>query len=237
MSLPADTEFVEVVCFPAGGLLLEGRLGYPETATPVGGVVIAGPHPLLGGDVENNVVRGLTAGLARRGVAALAFNYRGVGESGGSTPDVAAHLAEFWATSHVPEEPAYAADLRAAVEAMQEMTGPCLPLALVSYSFGCSILPTAGIDARVPMALIAPTVGTHDYAAFGAVPNPLLVIAPDGDFAADAGRLAKWFDGLTAPKRLVRGAWDDHFFRGHEERLAGLIFDFLRDHWEGNPCR
>jgi alpha/beta superfamily hydrolase len=237
MPSSTDTEVVELVRFPAGELLLEGRLGYPEAGTPVGGVVIAGPHPLLGGNVENNVVRELTAGFARRRVAALAFDYRGVGGSEGFPPHVESHLAEFWATSHVSGEPGYAVDLRAAVEATREMIGPDLPLALVGYSFGCSLLPAAGVGPAVPMVLVAPTVGTHDYAAFRFVPNPLLVIAPDGDFAADPDRLAEWFESMTAPKWLVRGEWDDHFFRGHEERLAGLAFDFLRERWEGTPCR
>jgi alpha/beta superfamily hydrolase len=237
MPSPTDTEVVEVVHFPAGELLLEGRLTYPDTGTPIGAVVIAGPHPLLGGDVENNVIRGVSTGLARRGVATLAFNYRGVSGSEGSPPDVARHLAEFWATSHVPEEPQYAKDLNAAVEAMREFTAPHLPLALVGYSFGSSLLPASNVEPQVPMVLIAPTIGTHDFAVFEAVLNPLLVVSPEGDFAVDGARLTTWFDRLIAPKQLVRGEWDDHFFRGHEERLTGLVFEFLQEQWEGIACR
>jgi hypothetical protein len=43
-------------------------------------VVLAGPHPLLGGTLHNNVVRGLGDGPARGGLATLRFNYRGVGQ-------------------------------------------------------------------------------------------------------------------------------------------------------------
>ena len=219
---------IEIVHFPGNAGALEGRLHYPEEDTPATGVVIAGPHPLLGGDLENNVVAGLAVGLARRGLAVLSFNYRGVGGSEGEPPDVAAHLAEFWATSHVPDEPAFAADLASAVAFLREVLGESAPVALAGYSFGCSLLPAAAPPAA-PLALIAPTVGTHDYEAYARCPNPLLVVAPEGDFAADAARLAEWFAGLAGPKWLVRGWWDDHFFRGYEDRLAETVFAFFRE--------
>jgi alpha/beta superfamily hydrolase len=79
--------------------------------------------------------------------------------------------------------------------------------------------------------LIAPTVGTHDYGAFAAVENPKLVIAPEGDFAADAERLARWFDELPAPKELLRPRLDSHFFRGHEHWLLATVGTFLNGEW------
>ena len=228
---PADAEVVEAAEFPSGGLTLEGRLAYPEAGPARGAVVIAGPHPLLGGDVDNNVVAALTAGLARRGFAALAFNYRGVGRSTGPAPDVGDHLAEFWATSHAAVEPGYRDDFVAAVEYLRNVAGPAAPVGLVGYSFGCSLLPAA---AGRSMVLIAPTVGTHDYEAFAAHAGPLLVIAPDGDFAADAAGLGRWFDRLPEPKRLLRGRWDDHFFRGHEDWLAETVAEFLAEAFGGH---
>lgn len=225
---PDDAGVVEAVRFPSGPHTLDGRLAYPDAADPAGGVVIAGPHPLLGGDMTNNVVAGLCAGLVGRGVAALAFDYR--------RPDpaeVARRTAQFWATSHVPDEPAYRDDLAAAVAFLRAAVGPGLPLAGVGYSFGCSLLPHAGLPVGAPLVLVAPTVGTHEYADFATVPNPLLVIAPDGDFAADPAELRAWFAGLRSPKRLIAGRWDDHFFRGHEDWLAGVVADFLTGHWEG----
>ncbi|MBN9119327.1 MAG: alpha/beta fold hydrolase [Planctomycetes bacterium] len=229
--LAADTEIVEEVRFASGRLTLEGRLCYPETAELCGVVVLAGPHPLLGGDLDNNVVRGLSAGLARRGVAVLAFNYRGVGASEGASPDVTADLAEFWTASRTGDEAGYADDFRAAVRMLPVLVGD-LPTALVGYSFGCSVLPAARPDPRWPLALVAPTLGRHDYMTLAVLPNPVLVVAPTGDFAADAGAVATWFAALHGPKCLVRGEWDDHFFRGLEDRLAETVFAFLRERWE-----
>jgi alpha/beta superfamily hydrolase len=230
---PADAEVVEVVEVRSGDLSLEGRLAYPDAGRARGAVAIAGPHPLLGGDLDNNVVAGLTAGLARRGYTTLAFNYRGVGGSAGPPPDVSHHLAEFWATSHVAAEPGYRDDLVAALAHLRDIAGAATPVGLVGYSFGCSLLPAA-TPAGGPMVLIAPTVGTHDYETFAGHEGPLLVIAPDGDFAADATGLRQWFDRLPEPKRLLRGRWDDHFFRGHEDWLAGTVAEFLAEAFGGH---
>ena len=84
-----------------------------------------------------------------------------------------------------------------------------------------------GERAGPPLVLIAPTVGTHDYGGFEGLTNPKLVVAPDGDFAAVAPRLLDWFDGLREPTQLVRPRLDSHFFRGHEDWLAGTVAAFL----------
>jgi alpha/beta superfamily hydrolase len=228
----AESEVVEVVEFASGDLTLEGRLAYPEGDTARGAVVIAGPHPLLGGDFKNNVVTALTSGLARRGFVTLAFNYRGVGRSDGRPADVSAHLTEFWATSHVDAEPGYGDDLVAATAYLRSVVGDGLRFGLVGYSFGCSLLPGAA-GSSDPAALIAPTVGTHDYDGFARCGGPKLVIAPDGDFAADAIGLREWFRRLPEPKRLLRGRWDDHFFRGHEAWLTDSVAGFLVESFGG----
>jgi alpha/beta superfamily hydrolase len=229
---PPEAVVVEAVRFPAGDCGLEGVLVYPEGAV-VGMVVLAGPHPLLGGNMGNNVVRGLGDGLARRGLAALRFNYRGVGGSVGAAGDPAAELAAFWRTSHTPDEPRYQEDLAAACAFLRAAVGRDLPLALVGYSFGCTLLPgaVAPDDTTTALVLVAPTVGTHDYAGFEAVRNPKLVVAPEGDFAADPEQLVRWFDGLPGPKRLVRAWLDSHFFRGHEEWLVDTVGAFLDGEW------
>jgi alpha/beta superfamily hydrolase len=145
---------------------------------------------------------------------------------------MAATLAEFWATSHVAGEDEHIDDLRFAIEAIREYTGDRLPVALVGYSYGCSLLASAEMEPGAPMVMIAPTVGTHDYSASTKRTNALLVIAADTDFATDNEQLAGWFATLPSPKQLIRGQWDDHFFRGFEEEVAEMVFGFLREQWE-----
>jgi alpha/beta superfamily hydrolase len=219
---------VEEVRFPAGPHRLEGELAYPEEGEPAAAAVLAGPHPLLGGDLHNNVVRGLGDGLAERGLVTLRFNYRGVGRSEGPAVDGAGNVAHFWATSHVPQEMELWQDVQAAVDSLRPLAGPDTPLALVGYSFGCALLPHVRAEGAAQV-LVAPTVGKHDYEPFAGLARPTLVIASEDDFATDARRLRAWFGRLGGPKRLVlerRGG--NHFFRGQEAWLAETVWDFLR---------
>ena len=71
---------------PAGHL--EAVLDQPAlrtaTGAPRAAVVFAHPHPQYGGDMYNNVVDAIAEGILAAGIAALRFNFRGVGRSGGS---------------------------------------------------------------------------------------------------------------------------------------------------------
>lgn len=223
---PATATVTEDVRFPAGPYLLHGELAYPEAGCARGAVVFAGPHPLLGGNMHNNVVRGLGDGLAQSGLITLRFDYRGVGRSQGPPVDVARHLAEFWQTSHAPGEMDFWRDVQGAAEFLQH-AAPGLPVAVVGYSFGCALLPYVRQQDLAALVLIAPTVAKHNYDSFRAVARPLLVIASEDDFATDAQRVEDWFGTLAMPRQLVRRRCDNHFFRGHEDWLVETVLQFL----------
>jgi len=217
----------EDVFFPGGPHLLHGALAYPEAGCAVGAAVIAGPHPLLGGNMRNNVVRSLGDGLAQMGLLTLRFDYRGVGRSEGPLVDVARHLAEFWVTSHAPDEMDLWEDVQGAVDYVQQVA-PGLPTVVIGYSFGCALLPyVEPQDDLAALVLIAPTVAKHNYDSFRAVTSPLLVVASEDDFATNAQRLEEWFGTLAMPRQLARQRCDNHFFRGHEDWLLETVFQFL----------
>lgn len=66
------------------GCLLEGVLDVPAAGSgPWPGVVVAHPHPLHGGSMNVPMVRTIAGELARRDIAVLRFNFRGVGNSEG----------------------------------------------------------------------------------------------------------------------------------------------------------
>jgi alpha/beta superfamily hydrolase len=232
---PAEPVVVETVRFRAGPYRLEGELAYPEEIFPAGAAVLAGPHPLLGGTLHNNVVRLIGDGLARQGLATLRFNYRGVGRSEGPPLGLARHLAEFWQSSHVPQEQELHEDLRGACAFLHRAL-PTTRRALIGYSFGCSLLPRAvQADGSCVFVLIAPTVGRHDLKPFERLPQPKLVIAPRNDFAADLDRLLDWCHALPGVCRLVQPDCDGHFFRGHESDLVEEIRSFLEEIWRSQP--
>lgn len=232
---------VETVQFTTGPYKLEGELAYanPPFFPPAcageeggmrGGVVLAGSHPLLGGNMHNNVVRGLGDGLAEHGWATLRFNYRGVGRSEGPRVDVAQHMAEFWKTSHVEGEMDLWQDVQGAAVYLRPIIGPTRPLVLIGYSFGCALLPSlCRIEAPAAIVLIAPPLGKHDYTDFATVKSPLLAIMSTDDFTLEPARLHAWFDCLPEPKSLVQAAADNHFFRGHEPWLVETVSAFLSE--------
>lgn len=223
---------VERIQFPAGQHLLEGELAYDEGAcSPIGGAVLAGSHPLLGGNMHNNVVRGLGDGLAERGLATLRFNYRGVGRSQGCPVDVAQHMAEFWETSHVPGEMDLWRDVQGAADFLYPIVGPGKRLTLIGYSFGCALLPSLCLsEPPAALVLIAPPLDKHDYSEFTKAKCPLLVIASDNDFTCNPERLREWFATLPPQKELIQAPMDNHFFRGHEAWLADIVFAFLQEY-------
>ncbi|MDB5879318.1 MAG: alpha/beta hydrolase, partial [Variovorax sp.] len=72
-------------------LILEGAAGAIEAqrdqpaegVTPRGVAVIAHPHPLFGGTMDNKVVQTLARAFVASGWTAVRFNFRGVGASQG----------------------------------------------------------------------------------------------------------------------------------------------------------
>ena len=231
MSLPTSHRpfSAEAVRFQSGPYSLEGVLAYPEEGQPRGAVVLAGPHPSLGGDLNNNVVRALGDGLAELGFVTLRFNYRGVGRSEGPQVDRIAQLAEFWRTSHVADEMDAHLDLAGAVSYLRPIVPILWPPFLVGYSFGCVLLPRVA-DCRGRI-LVAPTVGKHDYTPYHRLAETILVVVSEDDFAAPAAVLDSWFRSLPAAQ-LVRRQLDNHFFRGQEAWLVDAVSSFLLRHSE-----
>ena len=75
------TEFLREIPGPAGPL--EALLDLPE-GEPRAVAVFGHPHPLHGGTLHTKGVYQAAKGMARIGVAALRFNFRGVGRSQGT---------------------------------------------------------------------------------------------------------------------------------------------------------
>lgn len=212
-------ERVEV---PAGGARLPAVLAYPEAGRPATGMVVAGPHPFLGGQLENNVVAALARAGAGCGWLTLRFAYRSAG--GG---DLAAQLDRFWATGHAPRDGDLVHDLRAAVDFARSLR----PVAcLAGYSFGCwlvsRLVAEDGFDGAAVLA--APTVEQHDFSGMASRGGPTLVIGSRNDFATTADSLAEQVGSWRPPAELELFDDAEHFFRGREDDLAGLVAGWLQ---------
>src|SRR4029453_13079168 len=107
---------------PAG--VIEALRDEPMDSPYRGTAVIAHPHPLFGGTMENKVVQTLARAFVLAGWTALRFNFRGVGATEGQHDEGRGELEDMLAV--------------VAAEA------PAGPLALAGFSFGGSVAGLGG---------------------------------------------------------------------------------------------
>ncbi|MBM4295939.1 MAG: alpha/beta fold hydrolase [Deltaproteobacteria bacterium] len=178
-----------------------------------GAAVVTHPHPLYGGDMDNNVVCTAARAFQAKGWATLRFNFRGVGESSGA----------------YGEGVAEAQDVQAALDYVKTR-GPG-PYLVVGYSFGAYAAAQAllqGLEADEAV-FIAPPVAFMPMPFLPQAPHLSVVIAGDQDYICPLAELEK----LLAPVRdrinlaVIPGA--DHFFRGHEEKLYRTLQGGLKN--------
>jgi len=231
----------ERVSFSGVAGQIEGMLAYPEHDEPQESLLIVGPHPMLGGDFENNVVRELADLFAERRCLTLRFNFRGVGQSDGAAILSTDNIAEFWARSRISDEQGFAEDTASAADFL--ITTFDQVSHVVGYSFGAWLgsrwasesvnrrqsdeAPTTATDVR-SVTLVAPTISQHDYSHMTRLNLPKLVIASSDDFAVPADDLRRQFADWSDPKELILEDVDNHFFRGHEAWLSDQVSTFLR---------
>ena len=199
-------------------LQLQGAAGAIEVlrdapaAAPVGTAVIAHPHPLFGGTMDNKVVQTLARAFVQAGWTAVRFNFRGVGASAGAHDDGRGE----------------ADDLRAVVQAL----APEGPLALAGFSYG------AFVTSRVLRELWAARevnkivlVGTaaarfHVDAIPPEAHDRTLVLHGEQDDTVPLAAVMDWARPQTLPVTVVPGG--GHFFHGQLPLLKTLVARHLR---------
>ncbi len=189
----------------AGDLTLEGL--YAPSPGPRG-VVIAHPHPLMGGNMRDGVVMAMVEVFRRLKYSTLRFNFRGVGRSEGLFGEGLGEVE----------------DLRAAVEFLS--SAGVGEIAVAGYSFGALVAAryvsrTLKERAASWTVLVSPPMKDMgvDFTVFNGQRG--LMICGDSDpfcpvsEMTGAARLASWKTGV------IREA--DHFLFGKEIDLMTLI--------------
>ena len=208
----------------AGGILLEGQLDLPDEATPAGGVVICHPHPQYGGEMTNNVVMAISSSIVAYGLAALRFNFRGVGRSGGSYDSGIGEQDDALATLEALKTGAISDDL----------PGDGLhAVALAGYSFGGGVaLNAAGrFDGLAALALISPAIGDSESAsaddAHTALTMPKLIATGEADTFATVERVRGLAAKLPGATEIYIAPQTDHFWWGEEMNLSRRVGEFV----------
>lgn len=218
----------EIVQFDCGECRLAGRLSYPANGRPTMAAVLMGAHPLLGGDVDNNVIAAIRHALAAHGAAALSFAYRGTRGDDSAGLDWERMIADFWRDQRVPEEALWLEDARAACRWLR--TNVRARVVLFGYSFGCrllsELLPSREFDALV---CLSPNPAAHDLTNLARCGVPLLVVSSDNDFSCSIDDLRRWFEPGLPRRSLIVLHGAEHFFRNRESELTDTVLAFLSE--------
>jgi alpha/beta superfamily hydrolase len=193
------------------GLQLDGRFSRGEEKGR-GSIILCHPHPLYGGDMDNNVVVALQGVLARKGFATLRFNFRGVGGSEGGCGEGVTELD----------------DVQAAVAFVAGADAG--PLYLAGYSFGAyaGVRGIARDDRIKALVCISPPMAIYDFALLREEQRPKLIITGKRDLICPAHLVEELFVSLPQPKVLQIVAGADHFWWGIEGQVADYVIDFFQ---------
>ncbi len=193
---------------PAGPL--EGIFAMPERA-PRAVAVVCHPHPLYDGTMDNKVVHTLARTFTAAGIAALRFNFRGVGDSAGA----------------YDEGEGETEDALAAVAFAHERTGE-LPLWLAGFSFGSSIaLRASARTGCTGLVMVAPPAAKFGRPEADPPGCPWLVVQGDADEIAPPDDVVAWVNGIDPGPELVMLPGVDHFFHGKLNLLRDTVSDFI----------
>ena len=197
--------------FIAGGAgAIECALDLPEPA-PRGLALVAHPHPLYGGTMDNKVAQTLVRAFVALGYAAVRMNFRGVGKSEGK------HDAGLGET-----------DDMALVLAHMQKQYPNLPVALGGFSFGTFVqsqLQQRLIKEGKPaerLVLVGSAAGKWDMPN---VPANTILIHGEFDETIPLSDVLEWARPQDIPVLVIPGA--DHFFHRKLQHIKSFVVEIL----------
>ena len=200
-------------------LLLQGEAGaieaqrdVPAGAAPRGVVVIAHPHPLFGGTMDNKVVQTLARAFVQCGWSAVRFNFRGVGASAGVHDEGRAERLDMLA--------------------VLRQVAPEGPIALAGFSFGAfvtsHVLADLWDERPAEHAVLVGTAARR----FTVAPVPpaahlrTLVLHGVQYDTVPLTTVMDWARPQTLPVTVIPGG--GHFFHGQLHLLKELVVRHLQ---------
>lgn len=186
---------------PAGRI--ECAVDAPEGAPARGAALIAHPHPLYGGTLDNKVVQTLARALGELGYETWRPNFRGIGQSEGSYDEGRGEVDDL-------------AAVYAALDAR--------PVVLAGFSFGAAM--QARLARRVKaerLVLVGVAVESFETPA---VAEGTLVIHGEQDETVPLRAVLDWARPQELPVVVVPGA--EHFFHRKLHLLRAIVVSCWR---------
>ena len=187
---------------------IECALDLPS-ATPRGVALVAHPHPLYGGTMDNKVAQTLARAFVALGYATARMNFRGVGKSEGE------HDAGRGETD----------DMAVLLQHMRQQF-PDLPIALGGFSFGTFVqsqlqqrLAADGTPAE-RLVLVGTAAGKW---AIPPVPANTILIHGEHDDTIPLADVLDWARPQDLPVIVIPGA--DHFFHRKLQHIKSFVVE------------
>jgi alpha/beta superfamily hydrolase len=200
--------------------LIEGPVGKIEVAldapdgTPRGIALVAHPHPLFGGSMDNKVAQTLARTLVQLGYVTYRSNFRGVGQTEGKHDEGIGERDDLLAVlAHMREQPGQGA----------------LPLVLAGFSFGTAVISHVARmlaergESVERMVFVGTAASRFDVAT---VPENTLVIHGEQDDTVPIGSVYDWARPQELPVVVIPGA--EHFLHRKLHILKRIVIDAWR---------
>ena len=203
----AQTEALELAG-PAGRLQAARDLA---PGTPRGVAVIAHPHPLFGGTMDNKVVQTMARAFMQCGWTAVRFNFRGVAYSEGSFDEGRGETE----------------DMLAVIRSVC----PQGPLALAGFSFGSFVAVQSlqrlwGQREVDRLVLVGTAASRFEVSALPpGMHERTLVVHGEEDDTVPLAAVLDWARPQSLPVTVVPGG--GHFFHGQLPLLKSLVMRHL----------
>ncbi len=194
---------------------IEVALDRPDDPGAVRGLaLVAHPHPLFGGTMDNKVAQTLARTLVQLGYVTYRSNFRGVGETQGAHDEGRGERD----------------DLLAVVAYMQAQPGQGdMPLVLAGFSFGTVVMSHVAKQLRdsgqaIERMIFAGTAASNwDVAE---VPDNTLLIHGELDETVPIASVYQWATPQELPIVVIPGG--EHFFHRKLHMLKKIIVDAWR---------
>ena len=206
---------------PAGAI--ETVFDYPADAAPAGVrglALVAHPHPLHGGTLDNKVAQILAKTFVELGYVSVRPNFRGVGASAG------AHDEGNGETDDLVEVVAFA---------RRKLALPDQPLVLAGFSFGSLVVSRVAKRLATERAVERAVERAEERAVermvfvgtavtrgkVEDVPPDTIVIHGESDDTVPLDAVLRWAEPLELPVIVIPAA--DHFFHRRLHVIKGII--------------
>ena len=189
---------------------IEALLDVPSVGLVQGTAVIAHPHPLFGGSMNNKVVQTLARAFVQSGWRALRLNFRGVGASAGVYDEGQGETADM---------------LQAIAQVAPEGA-----LAIAGFSFGAYVSShvVQRLGARTPEKIVLVGTAASRFAVAPIAPElhaRTLVLHGEQDDTVALASVMDWARPQSLPVTVIPGV--EHFFHGQLPLLKSLVLRHL----------